>query len=296
MRNLKYILIFTFVVSLLVSCESDLSIDNENSNKMVIHGILSLDKPFCVKVTKTRNILDYTDKVKVLTSASVLLYDSRDNLYQLLYNEDEGVYKSHMYPKAGEKYTIKVVHKDFPDVTSSTCMPNLSSASVNADFEIDDGDVGDNGNDIGEPDIAVLDLIIDREAVGNYYIWELFYHDEILDKSVKASISSIDENTDNIIPDRDVDQEKIFLKDKRSIDKSLKSRFTTKEISFENVSTASIRLRAVSEHTYEYYKSLEIYRKTAKSNNFNNVEVHSNVKGGLGIFGAVNETTVIINK
>lgn len=281
------ILILFIIVSLITSCESNLRIDNDNANKMVIHGILSLDKPFCVKVTKSRNILDPSDKVKVISTASVLVYDTKDNLFQLLYNEEEGVYKSYKYPKPGERYTIKVVHKDYPDVTSETCMPNLSSASVKAEFQLGE-------NDLDET--AILDLVIDREAVGNYYIWELFYHNEIINKSVQASISSIDKNTDNILPDREIQQHRIFLKDKRDIERSLKSRFTTMEVSRKNLSTASIRLLAVSEDAYEYYKSLEIYKKTAKSNNFNNVEVHSNIKGGLGVFGAVNESTIIINK
>ncbi len=54
-----------------------------------------------------------------------------------------------------------------------------------------------------------FELEIENETEDNFYIWEMFYETEA---QQKISITSLDNKTDNILPDETQTREKIFMR------------------------------------------------------------------------------------
>lgn len=263
-----------FVSLLFISCESDLTLNHEVKNKLVINSLLSYDESFEVKVSKTKNILDDDDKFEVITNA--LVYISSDkNRYDLLYNDESQTYQTYIYPKSGETYELKVVHEDYPVVTAMTTMPELDSAQVSTEY------IGED-----EDQETLITINIKSGDTQDYYIWDLVYYDSQQKNEKFADIRSVDKRTDNILPFNDIAQQRIFLQEIDGF-QDISSAFISPDIHENNINSASINLMIVSEDAYEYYKSLEVYKKTQTIYS-DPINIHTNIKNGLGIFGARN--------
>ena len=280
MKNIYYIL---FILPLFISCESDLVLDQEVKNKLVINSLLSYNEAFEVKVTKTKNILDEEDKFEVIPDASVFIYNSDDQqVDELLFVDETQTYQSYKYPRSGEFYRLKVVHHDFETVTASTTMPELDSAQVSTEFIGDDDDQE-----------TLITINIQGGDTKDYYIWDLVYYNDQQKNEMLADIRSVDARTDNILPFNDIAQQRIFLQDIEAY-QDISSAFITPDIHKNNISSASLNLMIVSEDAYEYYKSLEVYKKTQTIYS-DPINIHTNIKNGLGIFGARNVISLNVN-
>ena len=135
---------------------------------------------------------------------------------------------------------------------------------------------------------SFFELEIENETEDNFYIWEMFYETEA---QQKISITSLDNKTDNILPDETQTREKIFMSAKKVDAQVLNSSFVAEDLNPENASQVKVRLFSVNEDMYNYYKSLELY-KNSVNNYIEPVEIFSNVNNGLGIFGAYSESVI----
>lgn len=267
--------------SCFVSCEEELVVKHTQDTKIVVNAILEVDQPIKVEVSKTRNILDQDDAIDWIRNADVYLRGS-GNLYdeQLVY-EGNGIFASQQIGKYSEVYDLEISHPSYEDVSATAAMPDKAKGQLRR-IIIEEANLSQ----------SFFELEIENETIDNYYIWEMFYETET---QQKVSITSLDNKTDNILPDETQSREKIFMNAAKVNAQVLNSSFVAENLGPENELQVKVRLFSVNEDMYNYYKSLELY-KNSVNNYIEPVEIFSNINNGLGIFGAYSESVIDLSQ
>ena len=277
MNTVNSILILLMCVFCSISCEEELIIKHTEETKIVVNAILQVDEVIEVEVSKSRNILDSEDEIDWIRNADVFLSGSEDLYKEQLVYQGNGIFVSQQIGRFSEIYDLEIHHPSYEDVDATAAMPDKAKGQLRL-IEIEDNDQSQ----------SFFELEIENETDDNFYIWEMFYETEV---QQKISITSLDNKTDNILPDETQTREKIFMNAKKVNAQVLNLSFVAEDLNPENASQVKVRLFSVNEDMYNYYKSLELY-KNSVNNYIEPVEIFSNVNNGLGIFGAYSESVI----
>lgn len=285
MGRLK-ILVLLFAI-FQISCEEDyVLIRGTFKPSIVVNSAFTVNKPWVVSLTYSRDLLDHKTKITPVTNAEVEIIEKSTGLIIPLREVEDGIYTTDINPpKADKTYELKVNVEGYPQVTSSSMAPKnaqveiLSDVVERVDFEI---------KDIGQ----------------NYYIWNLIFTntstpiDTTYAPDPKNLVSSI--NKYNNIAGYLIDLSNPNPNDAES--QGPKSSLYLPDGEGSNSgsgqipdSTAQVkrylRFLTVSKDLYAYYKTVEKFGFDNHNSSFSqNPEIHTNIKNGLGIFAGYTET------
>ncbi len=272
-----------------ISCEEDyVLIRGTFKPSVVVNSAFTVNKPWVVSLTYSRDLLDHKTKITPVTNAEVEIIEKSTGLIIPLEEVEDGIYTTKINPpKADKTYELKVNVAGYPQITSSSMAPKnaqveiLSDVVERVDFEI---------KDIGQ----------------NYYIWNLIFTntsnpiDTTYKPDPKNLVSSINKynNIAGYLSDlsnpnpNDAESQgpksSLYLPDKNEGPATGNGQEPDSTVQVKRY----LRFLTVSKDLYSYYKTVE---KFGASDNHNssfsqNPEIHSNIKNGLGIFAGYTET------
>lgn len=285
MLRLK-ILVLLFAI-FQISCEEDyVLIRGTFKPSVVVNSAFTVNKPWVVSLTYSRDLLDNKTKITPVIGAEVEIIEKSTGLIIPLKEVEDGIYTTDINPpKADKTYELKVNVAGYPQITSSSMAPKNAQVEIisdiveRVDFEI---------KDIGQ----------------NYYIWNLIFTntsnpiDTTYATDPKNLVSSI--NKYNNIAGYLIDLSNPNPNDAES--QGPKSSLYLPDGEGGNSgngqipdSTAQVkrylRFLTVSKDLYAYYKTVEKFGFDNHNSSFSqNPEIHSNIKNGLGIFAGYTET------
>jgi len=121
MKN--YFIIVIAIIIFGTACQKPLEIDYpEQEPALVVNCLFSPDTIFIVKITKTQTTSDSTSNQ--ITDATCEMWEN-NQLLEKLENNNTNIYQSTILPEIGKTYTIKVTHKDYKNVSATSCVPEL---------------------------------------------------------------------------------------------------------------------------------------------------------------------------
>jgi hypothetical protein len=109
------------VVLSMASCQK-MDVQLSDPNKAVVKGYLFAGKPASISITK-QLLYGATDTIThPIENLNVVIYDSKNNAYPLLYTSN-GIYRSDkLLPQVGETYTLKFTYNG-NELTATTAVP-----------------------------------------------------------------------------------------------------------------------------------------------------------------------------
>ncbi len=301
-------------VLLMISCESVLFIELEESDKLiVVNGALGQDSIVAVQVSRTRHILDNAPLVP-LENGTVRLYREGALLEELGY-ADNGYYTSASFtPTTGEQYTIEVENQGYPSV-SATCEIPEAVAIIAVDTATVEMEYGDFYYSYVQEEFHMDVSLEDPAGEENYYLITAMadrsfteYRDTtvmVLDslfqngkwypyvKDSTYTISEIFRFTENVyIGSSDLIVEAItgdgiLFSDQLIDGKKYSVRVTTWTDNLMSADSAmvDVRLHSISESYYKYLKSRQKHYESVDDYLSVPVIVYTNVEGGTGFLG-----------
>ena len=287
-----YVLVCVVICTLFLnSCTKDLPFDSSQyEKKLVINSIFQVFKPFKVKLTTSRNILDVNDQIEQVKDATVVIKNDEDEVLEVLTHVGAGNYKSiNIVPFIGENYRLEVSHPKLGDYYAESSIPKIKTGT-----RIDTATVSYSNREALEVSVLIDD---NSEKVDENYIFEV----ELKDKSQLAELGSFEDDV-LIYGDQELPR-RLFLNDKLFNGSERDFRFLSYEgfqSSAQEKGITEIRMINASKQYHEYYKSLEQYilsTKTLSPTPSSNVKVYSNIvkengtsdgASGIGIFAGKN--------
>jgi hypothetical protein len=300
---------------LVISCESVLFIELEESEKLIVVNAALTDNTYAsVQVSRTRHILDNAPLVP-LDKATVRLYEE-GSLVQVLPHTGQGHYVSQDFvPATGRSYTVEVEHAGYPAVTALCVVPEsipiagLDTSTVTMEQQEDyywgwdlrwlqfDLTLQDPA---GEENYYLLNLRADRsytewrdttvKVVDSLYYgnqWNYFLEDSTY---TIYDIHRFEDQpyleTDDIVVEAETSKGILFsdqLIDGESY--SLRFRVMEEMLTSADSAVVDIRLHSISESYYRYLKSRQKHYDTKENPLVVPVIVYSNVEFGTGFFG-----------
>ncbi|MDA9774409.1 DUF4249 domain-containing protein [Saprospiraceae bacterium] len=251
--------------------------------KLVLNGIAEIDRPISVQLSKTKNRLNKEDKIDWIRNAEVYLTCGQNNFQEKLTYDSLGIYTSSHVAKYAESYSLEIVHAKYLGVTAEGIMPGEPEAIVKYLNESEEGRS------------SVFSLEIKQRKKDHFYIWEMEVDESDVGEATAVSIVSTDDKTDKVIPDYSIEQSKIFLEGYAVEGDDISSTFIAEDIDENTAVKATVRLFTMNKDMYNYYRSLELYNNSQASL-AQPIEIYSNIENGLGIFGAISETVITIER
>ncbi len=297
---LKLIILFLLTVTF-SGCVKILTDDlKAEKTKLVINSVISPDSVFTVNVSKTANIFDEEtlDNLPFINDAEVKVFENGNFLFNLD-SKDNGYYRKDYYPLPGKKYTVEVYHKDFDPVTSGAVIPGVVKVKKFDTISLEQIDQYTSALKSGF-------LFDDPPGEDNYYMLqgEITYLDDsgaFYNTFLDFRVPDVDENlyavsngdkllwSDKLIDGHEIKIEFYFFDgyiETGKMLKSIKDGNAIFKFYFSNI----------SKDYFLYLKTERLYYETANTDPFMEpVIIHSNVKNGYGIFGAMNTDTTNIS-
>ena len=317
MEKIKTIIYLTFLIFLFQSCEK--IIDDfefkERKTKIVLNGILKKDSLLTLHISKSIPAHS-PDTIMPLKEASVKLYESGKFIENLLFDEN-GFYKTSNFitPSTSNEYKIRVEAKGLETVEATTHYPELPQViSIDTSYHQADYEYGYLNS------LEIKIQFRDNSKASNYYMVELFYYgnvyyddyfNEIYD-TVSTYINPFIISDDEIIeieyngsdywqsaPEWEAYGTKLIFSDKLINGKTHTLKLNIDPYNFYMDSSNSKNILYVNFHNvgkdyYEYMIRRAMVNDTENNPLVEPVTLYTNVKNGLGIFGARNTYTKAI--
>ena len=305
---MKKILLYITILSLIVlaiACEKVIQIDLEDAKiKIVVNGIISPDSIVKVNVTRSRHVLDNAD-ISPLVDAEVLLYEDGQLIGNMTYAE-HGFYEIDYVPIIGKEYKVEVHHDKYDNVMGLTkVIPSIPIISLDTVTSFDEY-----GEEVLSFSMSFSDPV-DQEnyyylTIRNKYTYEdwdpnLIVYDTLYVGSdttivniehggyvMKERMDYLGYNTDDII----VESQMYYANGSIFSDEIINGKtytFTGKISKWAfggEYNTAYFELHAITEGTYNYYKSLNSHYIASDDPFAEPVIVYTNIEDGIGIFGS----------
>lgn len=313
------------ILSGLISCESVLFIELEESDKLiVVNGAISPDSLVKVQVSRTRHILDNAG-LPVLDKANVSLYHDEMFVENLDYIGN-GYYSTESFkPSIGENYVITVENQGLPSVTSGCVIPEpVRISSIDTSTVI----IEYTGYDYyyyNNEGFLQFDLTInDPPGRKNYYLL-ILYAERSLTRWRDTTVIIIDSifyggqwnyfprdsvyQVGDIIPQNDIPSfytEDIVLEARTNSGAlfsdqlfdgnsySFRGRIQKHFLESADSALLSFRLHSISESYYKYLKSRKKHYDTREDYLAVPVIVYNNIESGVGFFGGYSSDVMTI--
>lgn len=275
---MKKIICIILLINLLCGCEefftSEVEAPRQSTQpQLVIHGYISPQNSE-IKVSVSLSIPMFGKQInqaKIVTDAQVILRNDQNQSVKLLYDEDKEYYvaQTNTFPiVAGKIYQLEVQDTQGNRATAECTVPEEIAGNIQNIQVIKTKDAESDA-------FQVAFNFRDTPNVRNYYIAEAWAETDNGYFKRKAEIKQFTDNN----------------RDGQII--SVRSEKTSGEA--ENVQGVEIVLLSVDYNYYQYFKTVSMQSDTESLGAFSEpVFILSNIKGGLGVFGAYNEKRVIV--
>lgn len=282
----------------LTACEEEIAIVHVNVAKdVVVNSAFAPNKEFSVNLTYTRNILNTDEQIDYIEDAQIIVTDEMDNyLFEMEYDNDGNYLKRNLYPLENKVYRIEVHVEGYSPIRAESKIPskatvtNLSKESVEVDGKT----------------VLKIDFDIENSNEDNYYIWEIVTSEEEIDPTMSDPNVFQSQNYQYVYNNGSVQNEywsKLFLNNTSTIGATISNSFYTLPSGSDGpspeepndpttIQKSYLKLISASADLYNYYLSVEQSIRQGDSVNSSSaipVKIHSNIKGGLGIFAGYNE-------
>jgi len=278
MKNL--VLIFSFSI-VLISCEKIIPFTGEISqSKLVVNSLFDSENPWRVHVSHSLSVID-NGELGDVEDATVIIKDSLGNIVETLIYESEGYYRGNMYPQTGQDYRIDVTHNSYTDVYSSDKLPSpINILSVDTMTNIVDGE-------------EQFDMTINFEDPGdsrNYYrvsvhvgYWDIDWAtgDSILTEyQMPVLLEDPVFNNKNNWESEGLFTDLLFDGQEKDLKIAIEL-----EGKIDYIDYLEVWLYNITESTYNFNISYNIYENASGNPFAQPVQVYSNITNGFGIFG-----------
>lgn len=281
--------LIVILLSIITSCEKDLETDIKISPKLCFNCILNPDSIIKGSLSLSNSISSMSEIQKVDGATVELKKDGK--VLGILTNRGNGIYSLNDKPVVGSYYEVNIKKTSYPHLTATTIIPEKPVISFDESAPRPDLGLGTNS-------VTVYDVtytIFDKLGVNRYWTyskskfsgkWHFF-----------GGYGGMDSPCfDNFNKDIDATYENGFLY--KYYLRINDSGFEGKEFSFKDIHYSTQIVESffldVDEHYDKYLKST-IKQKMNNEDNilFNEpVQIYTNIKNGLGIFGSVAITTI----
>ncbi len=298
----KYFFTAAAAASLLTiaSCEKEIMVKTPPYEPtLVVNGTVNVSESPMVYVSKSVGLADYNHNKKLwVDNAKVLLYKEGAIVDSLIFQAVSGAYMGHTTIEPGSSYKVSVTAPGFTDLSATGQAPSLvqlksvshiKGARLSADGQLQD---------------EIRISFDDPSSPGDYYILGMDMYDPTADTAVSlgcvnttdASVESIyDEQIDNTTC---LNGGEIFFRDELFNGSTRQMRFFVNSSYLQRLGGGgvfTVSLRHISEAYFRYRKSF-LYAAENAGNPFSEpTRVYTNVNGGYGIFGIINEDVKNIN-
>lgn len=279
MKNIKFYLAAIACALFLQSCYQEVRVDlPPYKQQIVVNGLISDKDVTRIQVSRSISSLD-TGNINFITQASVQLYDENNVLYEVLsYNSFSGGFIGTKPAISNRTYTIKV-NTGGKEVTGSTRI--TSGSQINNLRYIDSVGVDSSGFPIGQVEFTFNDI----GGQDNFYRLNVEYFDDIkkeffaLDMSQNVFLDAQGDLTDNGY----VFDDESFRGQAKTIAIDVPFGLVNKNGDF----LFRVSLEALNQDYTLYEKSRRLYNRSFGGFFTEPVDLYSNIKSGLGIFGGV---------
>ncbi len=183
----KYIIILIAINLVLFSCEEPIDLKHGTADPLlVVNGKITDETgPYQVTLSKTIDFSEKTGETSV-ENAIVVLSDNQGNSETLQHTEN-GVYETNtMQGVIGNTYRLEVQYNNKSYEAASTLLPISNIDTLIYDF----GDTED--EDSEDETLLLFAPVTDTDQI-NYYAWELFSNDSLVNKLAEETIVGSDE-------------------------------------------------------------------------------------------------------
>ncbi len=272
--------------SIFLSCEKDLPFPEQDVQPtLVLNGAFNLDSIWTVHISESAPVNGNSQPTDVVGATAVLKDESGQTIGSFRHQEGGTYLIPDLKPEAGRRYRVEASAPGLPSISAESYQP----AAFN--FTLSDTD---KGVFLDFP-VIFIDLEIEDNAdETNYYLIEVEKVIELTEtEEVYRFVPYLyvfDQNTENDeIDTESAGFERIYLPDETFNGRKYTTRLAVEEdIAPEENQINSewiIRVSSVSEDLYKYAKTLERYNLSNGELFAEPVEIHNNVKDGLGVFG-----------
>lgn len=275
---------FILLLSLLISgCIEPIDIDSlpQYVKKITINSELNNQSKVRIQLSNSTNA--YKSDLPASIADATIVFRENGNLKLLVYNAATTYYEGDFIPQPGSTYLISVQHPNYPAVSSNVQIPEAhQNKSVNLAIN--------GGIDAtGVPSDLLSVSWKDNPNQKNYYEVRFTYYSETVQMFIPFEYQTIDpvltgnsalktNNGGYIFDDR------LFNGQQKTISAVAPFGLVGPGSTYKY----QIELKSLSEDYFKYLTTLQLFRDEQDFNTgiFENpIVVHSNVAGGLGIFG-----------
>lgn len=287
MKN--YIILVLILLFITSACETHGVIELELPNHQplfTVMGSLEAGVPVDLIITKSKGILEGNDYPTV-KDANVIIIEEGEKAYPLYYFDreymeiDAGGYTSdELEIKAGKTYELVVSGKNMPTATSTVTIPmpiEIKSYS-RADIQ---------RMSIGNQPIVEFSIDIEDPDAKNFY--EISFHGKMLN-SIYGGQGWIIPTNPSHYKNQGYGQPIILISDANFNAQTVNIGFFAgvelRQLEAVRLYEYHIELKHVTEDYYRYHQTSDLQRETRNDPLAQTVQVHSNIKNGLGTLKA----------
>jgi hypothetical protein len=287
-------LFFVFFALLLFSCEKVIEYKGPGGTpRLVLNAIMENDSAFVVRLERTVFFLSPTNTNRFIESGAVItLKDETNNIsYTNPVYLDSGRYQFPISVNPNIKYSIKVTHPDFPEISSvMTTQPKVTLLGVDTSSFVKNQ----------ERWLRVKYKFNDPSGENFYIIkGKIFYSSPDWEGEYPISFLSNDPSVDNS-ENQDIDgsiypNNNIFVYDTK-----FNGQYKELELTFSHPGDDQPAWEINNDLQFELYamdKATFLYNRSVIKNMFTDefsepVKVYSNINGGFGIFGTMSRSVI----
>lgn len=289
-------LFFLVAILFLFSCEKEIEYEGEGKTPvLVLDGVLKNHSLPVIKISRSVFFLSNSDPSDAsISGASVKLKNIDSGIEYILTSAGNGYYSGGELVLPGTRYSIEVSYPDYETISSEiitvsdVVLSNIDSSSV----------VSENVK------TSFVNYQFNDSQEENFYAANLRIEDETTHYDFNGSVIGIDTAwAPQYIASNDPIYEFHHGQNAFFNDFTFNGQFKIFSIQFQDYSYLisgseethrtigySATLWNLSEDTYKYFKSIDNNQPNGPFSD--PVNVHTNVKNGLGIFGSVSSSTV----
>ncbi|MDX5320358.1 MAG: DUF4249 domain-containing protein [Bacteroidota bacterium] len=273
---MKRLLPFLFVM-LWMACEREVNLTPPlYQSKLVVNGLLSNEDEIRVMVSTSVTALS-NQSPQILEDAQVEIWEDGNSLGLGQFDVFDKNFAWPVVPQSGKSYRIRVVHPNYPPVDETLIMP--SSKAISSVVYEDSVGIDTSGGTLA----AITVIINDPGDEENHYRLRFEYYSLVVPGFIPFSFLSNDAVLRNPATIKEDDGSYVF-NDQLFNGSTRNIRITfSRDIAFD-VPRFRVVSEVLSEDLYRYQSSIARYEETKDNPLTEPVFVHSNIRGGLGIW------------
>lgn len=301
------------VALLFAGCRKYIDFEGEDMPpRLVLNGMVTADSVVTVDLSNSRGVIDPAP-LGPITNGQVRVLDGQGNVVETLVHGGAGRYRGSAPMTAGAILTVQADAPNYGTATASDRVPfavpilSWDTVTVNASggqgFEVPGMDLEFTFDDpAGEENHYLLEgSLVQRDSI--IFIFDEQLGDWVLDtvpaQNPIRSYMSFSSTDPVLIAGTDVGVGETRTYFTRAVLRDDLFNGTTRSITVRLETTIrpsefELRWVSISESAYRYYRTLERYYYAEGDPFAEPVQVHSNVEGGLGIWGGANVARVTI--